>query len=175
MKNNSLLIRLIFIVSILIPLAVAFLLFIPQKLDFFGKWAFNIPHVNAVINSLTSLILLYSLYMIRIKNIRMHKFLMSTAFVLGSIFLVLYIIYHSSVESTSYVGNNKQLYYFFLISHISLSIVVVPFVLFAFYYSLTNQIIKHQKIVKFTFPIWLYVSTSGVFVYYMISPFYSQL
>ena len=175
MKNNFLLIRLIFIVSILIPLAVAFLLFIPQKLDFFGKWAFNIPHVNAVINSLTSLILLYSLYMIRIKNIRMHKFLMSTAFVLGSIFLVLYIIYHSSVESTSYVGNNKQLYYFFLISHISLSIVVVPFVLFAFYYSLTNQIIKHQKIVKFTFPIWLYVSTSGVFVYYMISPFYSQL
>tara|TARA_B110000263_G_C15050941_1_gene392985 strand:- start:131 stop:658 length:528 start_codon:yes stop_codon:yes gene_type:complete len=175
MKNNFLLIRLIFIVSILIPLAVAFLLFIPQKLDFFGKWAFNIPHVNAVINSLTSLILLYSLYMIRIKNIRMHKFLMSTAFVLGSIFLVLYIIYHSSVESTSYVGNNKQLYYFFLISHISLSIVVVPFVLFAFYYSLTNQIIKHQKIVKFTFPIWLYVSTSGVIVYYMISPFYSQL
>lgn len=175
MKNNSLLIRIIFIVSILIPIVVAFLLFMPKKIDFFGEWALVLPHINAVINSLTSLILLYSLYMIKIKNIMMHKFLMSTAFVLGSIFLVLYIIYHSSVDSTSYAGNNKLIYYFFLISHVSLSIVVVPFVLFAFYYSLTNQIIKHKKIVKFTFPIWLYVSTSGVIVYYMISPFYLQL
>ena len=65
--------------------------------------------------------------------------------------------------------------YFFLVSHISFSIIVVPFVLFAFYYSLSNQIIKHKKLVKFTFPIWLYVSISGVIVYYMISEFYQQL
>ncbi len=175
MKNNFLLIRIIFMVSIVIPIAVAILLFMPQKLEIFGKWALVLPHINAVINSLTSLILLCSLYMIKIKNIELHKFLMSTAFILGSIFLVLYIIYHSSVDSTVYAGNKKLIYYFFLISHISLSIVVVPFVLFAFYYSLTNQIIKHKKIVKFTFPIWLYVSTSGVIVYFMISPFYIQL
>lgn len=175
MKSNFLLIRVIFMVSIVVPIAVAILLFMPQKLEIFSRWVLVLPHINAVINSLTSLILLYSLYMIKIKNIEMHKFLMSTAFILGSIFLVLYIIYHSSVDSTVYAGNKKLIYYFFLISHISLSIVVVPFVLFAFYYSLTNQIIKHKKIVKFTFPIWLYVSTSGVIVYYMIRPFYIQL
>ena len=85
-----------------------------------------------------------------------------------------YIIYHSSVESTSYQGDQRIIYFFFLISHILLSIVVVPFVLFAFYYSLSNQIEKHKKVVKYTFPIWVYVSVSGVIVYFMISPYYVQ-
>ena len=71
-----------------------------------------------------------------------------------------------------YLGDSRSIYFFFLISHILLSIVVVPFVLFAFYYSLTNKIDKHKKVVKYTFPIWLYVSVSGVIVYFMISPFY---
>ena len=107
------------------------------------------------------------------KDINMHKLFNTLSFILGSIFLISYIIYHSSVESTSYLGGFKILYYFFLISHISLSIVVVPFVLFAFYYALSNQINNHKKIVKYTFPIWLYVSVSGVIVYLMISPFYN--
>ena len=101
-------------------------------------------------------------------------FAMLLLFVLGAIFLVSYIIYHSSVESTSYQGDQRIIYFFFLISHILLSIVVVPFVLFAFYYSLSNQIEKHKKVVKYTFPIWLYVSISGVIVYFMISPYYVQ-
>ena len=69
------------------------------------------------------------------------------SFILGGIFLVSYIIYHSSVESTRYIGDSKGIYYFFLISHILLSIVVVPFVLFAFYYSLSDQIKKHKKVI----------------------------
>ena len=108
------------------------------------------------------------------KNLKAHQNLNTASFILGSIFLVSYIIYHSSVESTSYQGDQRFIYFFFLISHILLSIVVVPFVLFAFYYSLSNQIEKHKKVVKYTFPIWLYVSVSGVIVYFMISPFYAQ-
>ena len=103
---------------------------------------------------------------------KLHQSLNTISFIFGSIFLVSYIIYHSSVESTSYQGNLEYIYYPTLISHILLSIVVVPFDLFAFYFALTNQINKHKKVVKYTFPIWLYVSVSGVIVYLMISPYY---
>ena len=171
MKNN--LVKIITIVSVIIPLAVAVLLFMPSKIELFGDWTYKLPHFNAVINSLTALFLVISFYMIKYKkNVSMHQLFNTMAFILGGIFLVSYIIYHSSVESTRYIGDSKGIYYFFLISHILLSIVVVPFVLFAFYYSLSDQIKKHKKVVKYTFPIWLYVSVSGVIVYFMISPFY---
>ena len=134
-------------VSILIPIAVAILLFMPNRIELFGEWTYVLPHFNAVINSLTSVLLIVSFYMITVKkNIMAHKKLNIISFVLGAIFLVSYIIYHSSVESTSYSGSYKLVYYSFLISHILLSIVVVPFVLFAFYYSLSDQIEKHKKI-----------------------------
>ena len=171
MKNN--LVKIITIVSVIIPLAVAVLLFMPSKIELFGDWTYKLPHFNAMINSLTALFLVISFYMIKYKkNVSMHQLFNTMAFILGGIFLVSYIIYHSSVESTRYIGDSKGIYYFFLISHILLSIVVVPFVLFAFYYSLSDQIKKHKKVVKYTFPIWLYVSVSGVIVYLMISPFY---
>ena len=171
MKNN--LVKIITIVSVIIPLAVAVLLFMPSKIELFGDWTYKLPHFNAVINSLTALFLVISFYMIKYKkNVSMHQLFNTMAFILGGIFLVSYIIYNSSVESTRYIGDSKGIYYFFLISHILLSIVVVPFVLFAFYYSLSDQIKKHKKVVKYTFPIWLYVSVSGVIVYLMISPFY---
>ena len=171
MKNN--LVKIITIVSVIIPLAVAVLLFMPSKIELFGDWTYKLPHFNAVINSLTALFLVISFYMIKYKkNVSMHQLFNTMAFIFGGIFLVSYIIYHSSVESTRYIGDSKGIYYFFLISHILLSIVVVPFVLFAFYYSLSDQIKKHKKVVKYTFPIWLYVSVSGVIVYLMISPFY---
>ena len=171
---NKGLVRLITIISILIPIAVALLLFMPTKITFFGEWTYILPHFNAIINSLTAFLLILSFYMIKVKkDVYSHQILNTLAFIFGSIFLVSYIIYHSSVESTSYLGDQRLIYYFFLISHILLSIVVVPFVLFAFYYSLTNQINYHKKVVKYTFPIWLYVSVSGVIVYFMISPFYN--
>jgi len=170
---NKNLVNVIKVVSVLIPVAVAVLLFMPSKITLFGDWTYNLPHFNAIINSLTSIFLILSFYMIKYKkDIKSHQVLNTLSFTLGAIFLISYIIYHSSVESTSYQGDSRMIYFFFLISHILLSIVVVPFVLFAFYYSLTNQIDKHKKVVKYTFPIWLYVSTSGVIVYLMISPFY---
>ena len=139
MNNN--LVNVIKVVSILIPVAVAFLLFMPSKITLFGDWTYKLPHFNAIINSLTSVFLILSFYMIKYKkDIKSHQIWNTLSFTLGAIFLISYIIYHSSVESTSYQGDSRIVYFFFLISHIILSIVVVPFVLFAFYYSLTNQI-----------------------------------
>ena len=172
MNNENFYKRIIIGISILVPLLVSILLFMPTKISFYGINPKILPHVNAIINSLTAILLFISFIMIKLRNIRLHKILMMTSFILGSIFLLSYIIYHSSVESTSYLGEKRILYYFFLISHVLLSIIVVPFVLFAFYFSLSNQIPKHKKIVKYTFPIWLYVSISGVIVYLMISPYY---
>ena len=133
--NFDNLVKLITVVSVLIPIAVAILLFMPSKIDLFGDWTYKLPHFNAIINSLTSLFLILSFYMIKYKkNIKAHQNLNTASFILGSIFLVSYIIYHSSVESTPYQGDQRVIYFSFLISHILLSIVVVPFVLFAFYY-----------------------------------------
>ena len=100
--------------------------------------------------------------------------MMTFAFVLGAIFLVCYILYHISNESTPFGGSGfiRPIYYFLLISHILLSIVVVWFVLRAVYFGYSNQLAEHRKAVKWAFPIWLYVSVSGVIVYLLISPYY---
>tara|TARA_Y100001954_G_scaffold139109_1_gene148245 strand:- start:3799 stop:4305 length:507 start_codon:yes stop_codon:yes gene_type:complete len=150
--NRTLSVNVIAIVSVLIPVAVAVLLFMPSKISIFGEWTYKLPHFNAVINSLTSLFLVLSFYFIKYKkNIVLHQRLNTLAFTLGAIFLLSYIIYHSSVESTKYLGDSKLIYYFFLISHILLSIVVVPFVLFAFYYSLTIKLINTKRLLNIHF------------------------
>ncbi len=161
------------LLSIVIPLAVAVLLGLPTKLDL-GDWVYNLPHVIGVINTLTAICLILAIVFVKRKNIVLHKKFNSAAFILGAIFLLCYVTYHASAPSTSYGGGDtsKYIYYFFLISHILLSIGVVPLVLLAFYYALNDMIDKHKQIVKFTFPIWLYVSVTGVIVYLMISPYY---
>ena len=172
--KNKLPAIIIVILSVLVPMLVGFLLFSSTKINS-GGWAKILPHLNAVINSLTVIILLCGYYFIRHGNIQMHKACMTSAFILGTIFLISYIIYHSSVPSTSY-GNDgaiKIVYLSVLLSHILLSVIVVPFVLFAFFFALSDKIAKHKKVVRFTLPIWLYVSISGVLVYLMISPFYT--
>ncbi len=103
-----------------------------------------------------------------------HKASMLAAFALGCLFLVGYIIYHSSVPSTSFGGEGviRPIYYTLLISHILLAIVVVPFVLLALYHALRSNIDRHKRVVKIAYPVWLYVSISGVLVYLLISPYY---
>jgi putative membrane protein len=166
--------RLIQILSIAIPIAVAAVLGIRNKIDL-GTWTKQLTHLIGFINGLTSILLVLGYIFIKNKNIVWHKRMMLSAFSLGSIFLVLYILYHISNENTS-SGNmasiERGIYLFLLISHILCSVVVVRFVLLAIYYALTKQIDKHKKIVKWTFPLWLYVSTTGVAVYLMISPYY---
>ena len=165
--------RAINVLSIAIPVAVALLIGIRQKVPL-GEWTALLPPAIGIINGATSLLLIAALIAIKQKKVELHRQLMTTAFVLGAIFLVTYITYHISNPSTSYGGEGilRYLYYFLLISHILLSIVVVRYVLLAMYYALNRQFNDHVRIVKLAFPIWLYVSVTGVVVYLMISPYY---
>ncbi|MGI9549578.1 MAG: DUF420 domain-containing protein [Aurantibacter sp.] len=139
-----------------------------------NAWVGLLPHINASINATTSLLLITGLYFIKTKRIGHHRITMLAAFFLGCLFLIGYIIYHSSVPSTSFGGQGtiRIVYYTLLISHIILAAVVVPFVLFALYYALQNKVSQHKRIVKVAYPIWLYVSITGVLVYYLIRPYY---
>ena len=165
--------KVINVLSIAIPVAVAILIGIRQKLPL-GEWTEALPLTIGILNATTSLLLIAALVAIRQKKVNLHRMLMTMAFVLGAVFLVTYILYHISNPSTPYGGEGavRYLYYFFLISHILLSIVVVRFVLLAMYYALNRQFADHKRIVKFAYPIWLYVSVTGVIVYFMISPYY---
>ena len=166
--------RLVNILSIAIPVAVAILIGMRTKIDL-GAWTKVLPHIIGLLNTTTSITLIAGFVAIKNRNIIMHRRMMSLSFIQGSLFLILYILYHVSNASTSYGGDGilRPIYYVLLVSHISLSIGVVWFVLRAVYYALSGQITEHKKIVKWTFPLWLYVSVTGVIVYLMISPYYN--
>lgn len=170
-KKYSVLIN---VLAVSIPVVVAILLNPRVGKADLGTWTRVLPHVNAVINSLTSVFLLTGLYFIKNKNIKAHRRMMSMAFLLGSLFLVSYVLYHLTNESTPFGGEGavRKVYYFLLVTHISLSIGVVWFVLKAIYFALSGQIADHRRMVRWAFPIWLYVSTTGVIVYALISPYY---
>ena len=102
----------------------------------------------------------------------MHERLIKTAMLLSILFLVLYVLYHMTSDSTGYEGTQKGIYFFILISHIILSIAVIPFVLITYVRAKLGKFAQHKKIAKYTFPLWLYVAISGVAVYLMISPYY---
>lgn len=163
--------RLIVVLSIAIPLVVAVLFGV--KIDV--KLPVFLPPVYAGINALTSVILIAALLAVKSKKIDLHRQLMISAIVLSALFLVMYVLYHMTSDSTSFGGEGyiKYLYYGVLISHILLSIVVIPFVLITFARGITNDIERHKRIAKITFPLWLYVTISGVIVYLMISPYYN--
>ncbi|NVJ85895.1 MAG: DUF420 domain-containing protein [Algoriphagus sp.] len=166
----------IIFVSVLVPLLVAVLLFMPEKVDVGAEWVYFLPHLNAVINSAASIALLLGLMFVKKKMYNYHGATMSVAFVLGAIFLVSYVVYHGAAESTPFGGEGwiRPVYYFLLISHIVLAAVALFPILFAYYYGYTDQRAKHRKVVKFAYPIWLYVSVTGVIVYLMISPYYTH-
>ena len=158
----------IVVLSVLIPLVVALLFGVKIDLEL----PVFLPPVYATINALTAVILLLAVYNIKKGNRNTHEKLMKLALVFSAVFLVLYVLYHMTSDSTPYQGNAKPLYYFVLISHIVLSVAVIPFVLITFVRALTNDFERHKKIAKITFPLWLYVTVSGVVVYLMISPYY---
>jgi putative membrane protein len=164
----------IVVISILIPNVVAILIFMPSKIDIGSDLVYFLPHLNAVINSAATIALIAGLYFIKQKNIAYHQASMTVAFVLGAIFLVSYVVYHGAAESTSFGGEgfSRLIYYFILITHIFLATIALFPILFAYYYGLTDQKAKHRKIVKYAYPIWLYVTVTGVLVYLMISPYY---
>ncbi|MBD8487846.1 DUF420 domain-containing protein [Echinicola sp. CAU 1574] len=168
--------RVITIISIIIPVVVAILLFMPSKLDLASEWVYFLPHLNAIINFTASLALIAGLVFIKNKKISYHRICMTTAFGLGAIFLVSYVIYHASAESTSFGGEGllRTVYFVILLTHIVLAAVALFPILLAYYYGTKGMVEKHRKIVRYAYPIWLYVTISGVIVYLMISPYYSH-
>lgn len=161
----------IIILSIAIPLVVAILFGV--KIDF--KLPIFLPPIYATINAITSVILVFAVWAVKSKKIKLHEYLMKTAIGLSVVFLVLYVAYHMTSNSTTFGGEGivKYIYYVVLISHIVLSIVIIPFVLITFARAITNDIERHKKIARITFPLWLYVAVTGVVVYIMISPYYA--
>lgn len=163
--------RLIWILSIVIPVAVAALfgMRIPgvERLGF-------LPPIYATINALTAVLLILSVFQIKKGNRKNHEKLMKTAILFSVVFLLLYVAYHMTSDSIKYGGEGvlKYIYYFVLLTHIVLSITVIPFVLITFVRGITGQFEKHKKTARITFPLWLYVAISGVVVYLMISPYY---
>ena len=161
--------------SVLIPVAVAVLFKIKLK-----DLGFNVaplpilPPIYATINGVTAVLLISAVLAIKKGKRQLHEKLMKTAIACSLVFLLLYIAYHMTTDSTKFGGEGvlKYVYYFILLSHILLSIAVIPLVLITYVRALANKFEKHKKIAKITFPIWLYVAVTGVVVYLMISPYY---
>jgi putative membrane protein len=166
----------IIVIASAVPILVAILLFMPTKFNTGAEWIYFLPHLNAVVNTAASIALIAGLIFIKSGHITYHKAAMTVAFALGAVFLVSYVIYHSTAESASFggVGTIRTVYFVLLITHIVLAAVALFPILFAYYYGYTDQRIKHRKIVRFAYPIWLFVTVSGVIVYLMISPYYTH-
>ena len=145
------------------------------KPNFVPSFLLLLPFLNACINGTCSILLLLSLYFIRRKNILVHKRLNIAAFFLSSLFLVSYITFHFFAPETKFPVDNpwRPIYLFILITHIILATLVLPFILLTFYRGLNMQVEKHRKIARWSYPIWLYVTVTGVIVYLMISPYYN--
>jgi len=178
MENNTLeqkYNKWIVLLSIAIPVAVAVLFKV--KLKDFG---FNVtplsflPPVYATVNGITAILLITAVLAIKNGNRKRHELLMKFAIGCSISFLVMYVAYHMTADSTKYGGEGilKYVYFFILITHIFLSVAVIPLVLITYVRALANKFDKHKKIAKITFPIWLYVAVTGVIVYLMISPYY---
>ena len=165
----------IWVLSIVIPLAVAGLFGVNLKrLGFNVEPLTFLPPIYATINGFTAIVLIAAVVMIKKGNRVAHERLMKLAIVLSVCFLLLYIGYHMTSESTKFGGEGviKYVYYFILITHIVLSVAVIPLVLITYVKALAKRFDKHKKIAKIAFPLWLYVAITGVVVYFMISPYY---
>lgn len=163
--------KFITIVSIAIPLAVAALFGI--KLPNVEPLSF-LPPIYATMNGITAVLLVLSVVAIKKGNRKRHELLNTVAIICSALFLVMYVAYHMTSNPTKFGGEGiiLYIYYFILVTHILLSIIVIPFVLFTFMRAKLGQFPQHKKLAKITFPLWLYVAVTGVVVYLMISPYY---
>jgi putative membrane protein len=170
MENPEPFKKLIVALSIIIPLAVASLF----RLQIPGYDFSFLPPIYASIKGVTAILLVISFISIKNGKRTRHELINKVCIGLSASFLVMYVLYHITSEETSYggVGAIRYFYFFILITHIVLSITVIPFVLFTFSRALAGNFERHKRLAKFTFPLWLYVAVTGVIVYLMISPYY---
>lgn len=174
-KNDKLIVPIISALSIVVPMAVAALILFPETLKLeMGIDRGTLPAFHALLNGTTAVLLLLGLRFILKKNWKAHRLVMLIAFGLSAVFLVSYVISKLNADPIPYGGESwlKYVYFFVLISHILLSIPVLPLAMFSIYRGLTNETKLHRKIVKWTFPIWLYVAITGVLVYLFMTPYY---
>ena len=185
MKNETKLKRLAIIISIVLPIAVAILFGV--KIE--GIDLSFLPSFYATINGITAIVLVLAYVAIKKKNKKLHQNLINTAVLLSVSFLLMYVAYHATSDSTVYgdlngngilesdendaLGSMKIVYYFILISHILLSIIITPFVCFTYLKGWLGDYEGHKKLTRITFPLWMYVAVTGVIVYLMISPYYA--
>lgn len=189
-QNDKTAFKVVLVASALICVAVVVL---NQKLipvpDSFPSFIYKLPLLNALLNGSCSLLLIASLWAIKNKNIQLHKKLNLTAFLLSALFLISYVTAHYFIPDTKFgdadhsgildsseqamVAGIRPIYLVILLSHILLAVVVLPLVLLSFYYGLKDEKVMHKKLTRFSYPIWLYVTITGVVVYAMISPYYN--
>lgn len=189
-QNDKTVFKIVLAVSALICVVVVVL---NQKLipvpDTFPNFIYKLPLLNAFLNGSCSLLLIASLWAIKKRNIELHKKLNLTAFLLSSLFLISYVTAHYFIPDTKFgdvdhngileeielaaVSGIRPIYLVILLSHIFLAVIVLPMILLSFYYALKDDRVKHKKITRFSYPIWLYVTLTGVVVYALISPYYN--
>lgn len=162
----------IILLSIVIPLAVAILFVV--KIPNATPLPF-LPPIYATINGLTAVLLVIAVMAVKNGKLKLHETLMKCAIGCSLLFLLMYIAYHMTTPSTKFGGDGgvKYVYYFILLTHILLSVAIIPLVLITYVRALAERFDKHKKIAKITFPLWLYVAVTGVIVYLMISPYYN--
>ena len=162
--------------SVLVPLAVAFLFAMPDemKLEIGVINTRSLPFFHAVLNGSTAILLVVGRILIKQKKVALHRMAMVSAFMLSSVFLISYVLTHISTPDAHFGGEGpiKYVYYFILLTHILLSTTVLPLAMFAIYRGWRGEIEKHKKVVRFTFPIWLYVAVTGVLIYIFMAPYY---
>ena len=175
-KQDSFFVPLIISLSIIVPIVVAFLMIFPdvfhiqsENIDFS-----SLPFFHAILNGSTSVLLFTGFILIKNKKTNLHKVSMLSAFVLSSVFLLSYVTSKITNSPVPFGGEGviRYIYFFILISHIILSVLVLPLALFSIYRGMTGEIKKHKSIVKYTFPVWMYVAVTGVLVYVLMSPYY---
>ena len=175
-KQDSFFVPLIITLSIIIPIVVALLMIFPdvfhiesESIDFS-----SLPFFHAILNGSTAVLLFTGFILIKNKKTNLHKISMLSAFVLSSVFLLSYVTSKLTNAPVPFGGEGliRYIYFFILISHIILSVLVLPLALFSIYRGMTGEIEKHKSIVKYTFPIWMYVAITGVLVYILMSPYY---
>ena len=167
--------KLITAVSIIIPVAVAALFGVNlRKLGYDVEPLNFLPPIYATINGITAVLLIAAVVSVKNGKRKLHENLMKTAIACSVVFLGMYVAYHMTADSTKFGGEGmiKYIYFFILLTHIVLSIIIIPLVLITFVRALAKRFDKHKKLARITFPIWLYVAVTGVIVYLMISPYY---
>ncbi|WBM75042.1 DUF420 domain-containing protein [Saprospira grandis] len=169
-KNLNIIIT---VISVVLPLVVALLFSVKLEVNF----PFNVywlPAINAMLNGGTAILLVLALVAAKQHKVKLHSQMIYLAMGLSLVFLLVYVLYHVTTGHTKFQGEGteKIIYLLLLFSHIALAAIQAPLVLFAFLYGYTGQVDRHKRLVKFSYPVWLYVSVTGVICYYMIAPYY---